>query len=147
VLVQVLCNASPRNFTLIHTYVEAVGSRNLFQHAHCLLSDLSDFDNLLGGCLVVGAHVAIRANQEVPAVVRKQIQQRVGVLAAMNDQPLTVSHFWRKAEWTVVPMWLRSVLDVNQAMRRPQALEVIWNSGEIQTRLNLWGVVHLLIAT
>ncbi|MNG36790.1 hypothetical protein D3C84_1239340 [compost metagenome] len=74
----------------------------------------------------------------MPAVVRVQVEQNVRVRAARNDQRLLVIHRRGQAERAVVLVRLLPVLDVDHAVRGPEALERVGNRGEIRAVLELY---------
>jgi hypothetical protein len=51
----------------------------------------------------------------------------------MDDKRLFITERWGDAEWAV--LGLGSILNVNQAVRRPEALEFIGYSPELVRRL------------
>ena len=123
---------APAILALVHADVEAVAVRDLGEHAHRRLGEATDLGDLLRRGLVIGRNVAVRAHQQVTAVVREQVEQHVGVLAAGDDERLLVAtasgatqngHSCRPAACCS--------LDVDDAVRRPEALEGVRDGREV----------------
>jgi hypothetical protein len=74
--------------TLIHANVETMRVRNPREYAHRLLGDSANLCHFFGGRLVVGADVAVRADQEVSTVVWKEVQQRVRGFSSVDYQSI-----------------------------------------------------------
>ncbi len=85
-LVEMLLDACSRNLSLVDTEVESVGTRDRPQGHHGLLGHLTHLGQFLRGNVVIIRNMPIRAYQQVSCVIGIQVQHRVHVLPATNNQ-------------------------------------------------------------
>ncbi|GHD39755.1 hypothetical protein GCM10008097_02910 [Mycetocola manganoxydans] len=76
--------------------------------------------------------MAVRADEQVTAVVREQVEQHVGVFSPGDDEAVFVAHLRCMTERTVVLVRLLAVLDVDKTVRCPQPLEFVRHPGEVR---------------
>src|SRR5690606_27804580 len=91
----------------------------------------ADLGDLLRRGLVVRRDVTVRAHQEVPGVVREEVQQHVRGLAARDDQSFRIGMLRRLAERALLAQHLGSRLDVRHPVRGPQPLELVGYTGQV----------------
>lgn len=72
--------------------------------------------------------MAVGANQEVPRIVWKQVEQNKTKLSPVHDQRFFVAVGWREAERTLVLSWLLTVLYVDQSVWSPEVLKRVRHS-------------------
>ena len=134
---QVISNARAANLALVNTDIEAVIMRHLAQNLH---GELGQLRNLYGFCLgrvIVERDVAVRADQQVPGVVRVEVENHEGMLAAMHNQRLLVTAAGRGAEGAgLLGVVLLATAHVGGAVRGPQALELVRCAGQLE------GILH-----
>jgi hypothetical protein len=137
VLVQVVGDACSSYAALVQADVEAIRSRHFREHPHGRLGEATDFGDLLVGGLVIHCNVTIRADQEVAAVVREEVEQDERVRASCDDQRLFVRQRGGDAERARILCRVGSGVDVDHSMRRPEPLEGIRNRGEVAGMLDI----------
>src|SRR5690606_9432198 len=86
------------------------------------------------------------ADEEVPRVVRKQVEQNVRVSPPVHDEGLLVGHARRETKRAIVFSWLLTVFDVHEAVGRPEPLESIRNPGEVRAALSVGEFVAVVAA-
>jgi hypothetical protein len=131
VLVQVSCDSSAGNLTLIHAYVEAVVAGTFLKRRHGLLRQQSNFCYLCSRGLVVCVDVSVRANQEVSRVVRKEVEKHERTLTALHNQRLFVRERWCETKRALIVSWLLRALNVDKAVRRPKSLKRVGNGCKV----------------
>src|SRR3954447_21888738 len=135
VLVQVVGDARSGDPPLVHADVEAVGPGRVPEDPHRRLGEARDLVDLGLARLVVQGHVPVRTDEQVPGVVREEVHQHVGVLAAGDDERLLIRARRRDAEGAAVGP--SPGLDVDHAVRRPEPLVIVRDTDEVARRLHV----------
>ena len=134
---QVISNARAANLALINANVEAVIMRHLAQNLHRKLGQLRNLHGFCLGRIIVERDVTIRADQQVPGVVRVEVENHEGMLAAVHNQRLLVTAAGRGAEGAgLLGVILLPTAHVGGAVRGPQALELVRCAGQLE------GILH-----
>ena len=134
---QVISNARAAHLALINANVEAVIMRHLTQNLHGELRQLRNLHGFCLGRIIVKRDVAVRADQQVPGVVRVEVENHEGVLAAVHNQRLLVTAAGRGAEGAgLLGVVLLAAAHVGGAVRGPQALELVRCAGQLE------GILH-----
>ena len=134
---QVISNARAAHLALINANVEAIIMRHLTQNLHGELSQLRDLNGFRLGCIIVERDVAVRADQQVTGVVRVEVENHEGMLAAMHNQRLLITAAGRSAEGAgLLGVVLLATAHVSGAVRGPQALELVRCAGQLE------GILH-----
>ena len=127
---QVISNACAAHLALINANVEAVIMRHLAQNLHGELRQLRNLHGFCLGRIIVERDVAVRADEQVPGVVRVEIENHKSVLATVHNQRLLVTAAGRSAEGAgLLGVVLLAATHVGGAVRGPQALELVRCAG------------------
>ena len=114
------------------------GAGGLAQRADGALGELGEFGGLGGGQVGVVGHVPVRDDEQVPGVVRVQVEHRVDQRAAGHDQAVLVAQRGRAAERAALVLArarrLALALDVGHPVRRPQPPESVGDAREDSRR-------------
>ena len=134
---QVISNARAAHLALIHANIEAVIMRHLTQNLHGELRQPRNLHGFRLGRIIVERDVAVRADQQVPGVVRVEVENHEGMLAAVHNQRLLVTAAGRSAEGAgLLGVVLLAATHVGGAVRGPQALELVRCAGQLE------GILH-----
>ena len=139
---------APGDRALVHADVEAVRPGGGAQRGHRLLGELGQLGGLRPVQVRVVGDMPVGDDHQVAAVVRVQVEHRVDVLAARDDQPVLVGLGRDRAEGTAVVGTragrLVLALDVGHPVGRPQALErVLRPHSDLLLRLTRHAVQHM----
>jgi hypothetical protein len=128
VLVQVFGYPRPGKLALVHAQIEALSPGDFPKNLHSTLTKSSHLCSFLKSCVLIRSNVAIGTHKHVPGVIGKQIHQNEAGISSKNNESVLVRTLRCQAKRTLVFLGLLSILDVNQAMRSPKPLIVIWYS-------------------
>ncbi len=148
VLVQVRRDSRARDRALVHADVEAVRAGGGAQGRHGLLGEFAEFGGLPRREVGVVGDVPVGHGHQVTAVVRVEVEHRVDLLAAPDDEPVLVGLGRDRAEGAAVAGAragrLVLALDVGHPMGRPQTLErVLRPYSQLLLRLTRHAVQHM----
>ena len=121
-LMKVGSNPRACHVSLVHAQIESSGTRSRTFHTHCSGSQTTEFNTFFVSKLRVVGDMAIRADQEMPGVIREEIHQNETAHTAMNDEPLLVCARWCNTKRTLFRRGIsRLVIAINigHSIRRP----------------------------